>query len=42
LQHDEMLENVKIGLAIFALVVVVVGLFIAVMVSTAGAIGLNE
>jgi len=41
LQHDEMLENVKIGLAIFALVVVVVGLFIAVMVSTAGAIGLK-
>lgn len=42
LRQDEMLENVKIGIAIFALVVVVVGLFIAVMVSTAGAIGLNE
>jgi len=40
--HDEAIENMKIGLAIFALVVVVVGLFIAVMVSTAGAIGLNE
>jgi hypothetical protein len=40
LRHDEMVENMKIGLAIFALVVVVVGLFIAVMVSTAGAIGL--
>ena len=39
--HNEMVENFKIGLAVFALVVVVVGLFIAVMVSTAGAIGLR-
>jgi len=39
--HDEAIENMKIGLAVFALVVVVVGLFIAVMVSTAGAIGLT-
>jgi hypothetical protein len=36
------MENVKIGLAIFLLSVVVVGLFVVVMVSTAGAIGLNE
>jgi hypothetical protein len=36
-----MIENMKIGLAVFALAVVVVGLFIAVMVSTAGAIGLR-
>ena len=41
LQHDEMLENVKIGIAIFLLAAVVVGLFIVVMVSTAGAIGLT-
>jgi len=39
LRHNEMVENMKIGLAVFALVVVVVGLFVAVMVSTAGAIG---
>jgi len=39
--HDEAIENMKIGLAVFALAVVVVGLFIAVMVSTAGAIGLR-
>ena len=39
--HDEAIENVKIGLAIFLLVLVVVGLFIAIMVSTAGAIGLR-
>jgi len=37
--HNEMVENFKIGLAVFALAVVVVGLFIAVMVTTAGAIG---
>jgi len=41
LQHDEMLENIKIGIAIFLLAAVVVGLFIVVMVSTAGAIGLT-
>jgi len=41
LHHDEMLENVKIGIAIFLLAAVVVGLFIVVMVSTAGAIGLT-
>ena len=41
LRQDEIMENVKIGLAIFLLSVVVVGLFIAVMVSTAGAIGLK-
>jgi len=39
LSHQEMIDNMKIGLAVFALVVVVIGLFIAVMVSTAGAIG---
>ena len=39
--HDEAIENMKIGIAIFLLSVVVVGLFIAVMVSTAGAIGLR-
>jgi len=39
--HNEMVENFKIGLAVFALAIVVVGLFIAVMVSTAGAIGLR-
>ena len=41
LHHDEMLENIKIGIAIFLLAAVVVGLFIVVMVSTAGAIGLT-
>ena len=41
LQHEEMLENVKIGIAVFLLAAVVVGLFIAVMISTAGAIGLR-
>ena len=39
--HNEMVENFKIGLAVFVLVVVVVSLFIAIMVSTAGAIGLR-
>ena len=39
--HNEMVENFKIGIAVFALAVVVVGLFIAAMVSTAGAIGLR-
>jgi len=39
--HNEMVENFKIGLAVFALVVIVVGLFITIMVSTAGAIGLR-
>ena len=31
LRHQEMIENAKIGIAIFCLVVVVIGLFIAVM-----------
>jgi len=39
--HDEAIENIKIGLAILVLTVVVIGLFIAVMVSSAGAIGLR-
>ena len=39
--HDEAIENVKIGLAIFLLVLVVVGLFVTIMVSTAKAIGLT-
>jgi len=39
--HQEMVDNVKIGLAIFALTAIVVGLFITVMVTTAGAIGLT-
>jgi ElaB/YqjD/DUF883 family membrane-anchored ribosome-binding protein len=39
--HDEAIENMKIGIAIFALVVVVIGLFVTVMVSTAKAIGLT-
>jgi len=39
--HDEAIENMKIGLAILVLTVVVIGLFIAVMVSSAGAIVLR-
>jgi len=39
--HQEMLNNFKIGLAVFALSCVVVGLFVTVMVSTAKAIGIG-
>jgi len=38
-RHAEMIENMKVGAAIIALVVVVLGLFIGVMISTASAIG---
>lgn len=39
LSHQEMIDNMKVGLAVLALACVVIGLFITVMVSTAKAIG---
>lgn len=39
--QQEMIDNLKIGLAVFVLACVVVGLFVTVMVSTAKAVGIG-